>query len=155
MESRTIAEIQKVLPHRYPFLLVDRVLEIRRGADLTSKVGCRVHAIKNVTIGEGFFQGHFPHQPIMPGVLILEAMAQAGALAYFDPNEPPSDVAIAAVHSAKFRRPVIPGDRLELLVEIIRDRKNMVVIKCEAVVDSQKVAEAEIMAYVSSRGVLF
>lgn len=146
-----VVKIQEILPHRFPFLLVDRVLEVHAGEDEETRVGRKIKALKNVTIGESHFVGHFPKKPVMPGVLIIEAMAQAGALAFFDRARGEADVAIASVNDAKFRKPVVPGDTLILEAEIKKYRRNMVVIVCSASVDNQRVAEAEIMAYVNYR----
>lgn len=146
-----VVKIQEILPHRFPFLLVDRVLEIKPGADASTRVGRKVKALKNVTVGEAHFVGHFPKRPVMPGVLIVEAMAQAGALAFFDPSYQDVDVAITSVNNAKFRRPVVPGDQLILTAEITKHRRQMVAISCEAHVDNIKVAEAEIMAFINYR----
>jgi beta-hydroxyacyl-ACP dehydratase FabZ len=126
---------------------VDRVLELKPGATGT-RVGRKVRALKNVTVGESHFVGHFPDRPVMPGVLIVEAMAQAGALAFFDPTYKDVNVAIAAVNRAKFRKPVVPGDSLILCAEIKKHKAQMVVIQCEAYVDDVRVAEAEILAFV-------
>lgn len=146
-----VVRIQEILPHRFPFLLVDRVLKVEAGDDASSRVGRKIKALKNVTIGEAHFVGHFPKRPVMPGVLIIEAMAQAGALAFFDPQSSEVDVAIASVSDAKFRKPVVPGDTLILEAEVKKHRRQMVVISCSASVENQKVAEAEIMAYVNYR----
>ena len=112
----TIAEIQKILPHRYPFLLVDRIVE----QDENHIVG-----IKNVTINEPFFQGHFPGFPVMPGVLITEAMAQVGAILFLAiMEEPRKNIAyLAGIDKARFRRPVVPGDQLRIEIEVLRMRK--------------------------------
>ncbi len=111
-----IHQILKQLPHRYPFLLVDRVLELEKGKTLK--------ALKNVTMNEPFFEGHFPHRPVMPGVLMLEALAQAAALLAFDAlNTSPNDETVyyfAGIDGARFKRPVEPGDQLILEVELLR-----------------------------------
>ncbi len=146
-----VVQIQEILPHRFPFLLVDRVLELTPGANAETRVGRKIVALKNVTVGEAHFVGHFPKRPVMPGVLIVEAMAQAGALAFFDPSYKDVDVAITSVNDAKFRLPVVPGDQLILHAEIKKHRKPMVAISCVARVNDKTVAEAEIMAYVSYR----
>lgn len=146
-----VVRIQEILPHRFPFLLVDRVLEVQEGPDPSSRVGRKVKALKNVTVGEPHFVGHFPQKPVMPGVLIIEAMAQTGALAFFDPKTSEVDVAIASINDAKFRVPVVPGDSLVLEAEVKKYRRQMVVLACQAHVENQKVAEAEIMAYVNFR----
>lgn len=142
-----VVEIQKILPHRFPFLLVDKVVELHEAPDKESRVGRRIVAVKNVTVGESHFVGHFPKRPVMPGVLIIEALAQAGALAFFDPRGGEYDVAIAGINNARFRRPVVPGDTLMLYAKVTKLRGQMVVLECEAQVDGQKVAEAELLAF--------
>lgn len=141
----TISDIMRILPHRFPFLLVDRVEELIQPPD-GGVAGRKIRAIKNVTFNEPFFPGHFPHRPVMPGVLQIEALAQLAALACVDPNGPPMDVAIAGIDGARFRKPVVPGDQLELSAEVVRIRSSMVVVKCEARVDGQVVCEAELIA---------
>ncbi len=132
-----VEEIQRVLPHRYPFLLVDRIVEIEPGK--------RVVGIKNVTYNEPFFQGHFPGNPVMPGVLIIEAMAQVGAYASLNYPEVQGKIAyLAAVDRARFRRPVVPGDQLRIEVELIRMRGNLGRIECRAYVEGKPVADAEL-----------
>jgi 3-hydroxyacyl-[acyl-carrier-protein] dehydratase len=151
----TCREILEILPHRFPFLLVDKVVSWEKGPKEDNRGGQKIVAIKNVTFNEPFFPGHFPGLPIMPGVLQLEALAQAACLAYYRRGDPPMDFFIAACNEAKFRRPVVPGDRLELHAEILRDRGSMLVIKCEGKVDGQTVVESEILAKVAlkaSRG---
>ncbi|MCM2282538.1 MAG: 3-hydroxyacyl-ACP dehydratase FabZ, partial [Bdellovibrionaceae bacterium] len=138
-------EIMRILPHRFPFLLVDRVDELVRGPG-PNRIGTKIRAIKNVTFNEPFFPGHFPHRPVMPGVLQLEAMAQAAALACVDKDGVKMDVAIAAVDNARFRRPVVPGDTMELTAEVTKDRGQILQIRCEARVRGQVVAEMEVMA---------
>ena len=140
LESMDILELMKLLPHRYPFLLVDRIVAIDED---NSAVG-----IKNVTVNEPHFQGHFPGHPVMPGVLIVEAMAQtAGAICirHVALAEPPL-VYFMTIDNAKFRRPVVPGDRLELHVRKLKRRGTLWRFACEALVDGGKVAEAEISA---------
>ena len=135
-----INEIMKTLPHRYPFLLVDRVKEL--------ELNKRIVAIKNVTINEPFFQGHFPGHPIMPGVLIIEAMAQVGGILAYK-SEPETEgkvVYFMGIDKAKFRRPVVPGDTLEFVLEVIKQRRNIWVFKAQAFVDGERAAEAEIKA---------
>ncbi|MDT8318016.1 MAG: 3-hydroxyacyl-ACP dehydratase FabZ [bacterium] len=138
-----VNEIMKNLPHRYPFLLVDRVKEL--------EINKRIVAIKNVTINEPFFQGHFPGHPIMPGVLIVEAMAQVGGvLAYrSQPDTEGKVVYFMGIDKAKFRRPVVPGDRLEFVLEVIKQRRDIWVFKAEAFVDGERAAEAEIKATIA------
>ena len=142
-------EILEVLPHRFPFLLVDKVVKWEPGPDAKSRAGQKIVAIKNVTFNEPFFPGHFPGLPIMPGVLQVEAMAQAACLAYYRRGDPPMDFFIAAVNEGKFRKPVIPGDTLELNAEIVKDRGSMTVIKAWGKVNGAVVVEAEILAKVS------
>jgi 3-hydroxyacyl-[acyl-carrier-protein] dehydratase len=137
----------KLLPHRFPFLLVDRVDELHKPAG-PSRVGRRIRALKNVTINEPFFPGHFPHRPVMPGVLQIEAMAQCAALAVAEIDGEKLDVAIAGVNDARFRRPVVPGDTLVLEAEILKDRSGILVIRCSAKVDGHVACEAEVIAKV-------
>lgn len=134
-----INEILNLLPHRYPFLLVDRVLEFEEAK--------RIVAIKNVTLNEPFFQGHFPGRPIMPGVLILEAMAQAGGvLAFKSFPEMKGSVFFTGIDGARFRKPVIPGDQLKLVVDVVKHRREIWVFEAKAYVENDVVAEARIMA---------
>jgi 3-hydroxyacyl-[acyl-carrier-protein] dehydratase len=139
----TIVDILKLLPHRFPFLLVDRVEELVK-PEGPSRVGRKIRALKNVTINEPFFPGHFPHRPVMPGVLQIEAMAQVAALSCID--TPDMDVAIAGIDSARFRRPVVPGDQLEMTAEVKRDRSMMIIVECVAKVNGQVVCEATLIA---------
>ncbi|MBS1140707.1 MAG: 3-hydroxyacyl-[acyl-carrier-protein] dehydratase [Proteobacteria bacterium] len=136
-----INEIMQHLPHRYPFLLVDRVLEIDPGKS--------IHAYKNVTINEPFFVGHFPHHPVMPGVLIMEALAQAaGILSFKSMDEKPSPDTVfyfAGIDEARFKKPVMPGDQLHLHVEIERQMRGVWKYKAEARVDGQLAASAKLM----------
>ncbi len=139
-----IKEIQKFLPHRYPFLLVDRIVEIEPG---TKAIG-----IKNVTVNEEFFQGHFPGQPIMPGVLIIEAMAQvAGLLAFRSGVTVGKSVYFMSIEKAKFRRPVVPGDQLRLEIHILQQRGNVWRFSGSASVGEKVAAEAEFTAMVTDR----
>jgi 3-hydroxyacyl-[acyl-carrier-protein] dehydratase len=134
-----IYEIMQLLPHSYPFLLLDRVLEYE-----PSK---RIVGIKNVTINEPFFTGHFPQKPIMPGVLIIEAMAQAGGvLAFKSFPDKKGSVLFTSIDNARFRKPVIPGDQLKLVVEVIKHLKEIWLFEGKAFVDNDLVAEAKIMA---------
>ena len=142
MSSMDINEIMAYLPHRFPFLLVDRVISLEPGKSIV--------ALKNVSMNEPFFPGHFPKHPVMPGVLILEALAQAAALLSFKtvadmPNED-SVVYFAGIDAARFKKPVMPGDQLILHVEILRNLKGIWKYATYAEVDGQRVAEAEMMA---------
>lgn len=143
LQSMDILKLMKLLPHRYPFLLVDRIVDID-GDD--SAVG-----IKNVTVNEPHFQGHFPGLPVMPGVLIIEAMAQtAGAICMLKTaQDRPSRVYFMTIDNAKFRRPVVPGDRMEIHVKKVKNRGNIWRFACAAMVDGGKVAEAQISAMLS------
>jgi 3-hydroxyacyl-[acyl-carrier-protein] dehydratase len=136
-----IHEILKQLPHRYPILLVDRVLEIDKGK--------RIKALKNVSINEPHFLGHFPHRPVMPGVLMLEALAQAAALLSFDAQGVSPDnktvYYFAGIDSARFKRPVEPGDQLILDVELLRSKSGIFKFKGLASVNGEVAAEAELM----------
>lgn len=139
----TIKDIQKIMPHRYPFLLVDRILELE---PMKRAVG-----LKNVTINEPFFQGHFPGQPIMPGVLVVEAMAQVGGVAMLCSEEFRGHLALfAGIDRAKFRRPVVPGDQLLMTVTVLKIRGTMGKVWAEARVDGQVVAEGELLFALSS-----
>lgn len=140
LNSFDIQEILKLLPHRYPMLLVDRVLDYKPGEYL--------HAIKNVTANEPIFTGHFPNQPIFPGVLILEAMAQATGLLGFKTVENRSENELylfAAVDEARFKHPVTPGDTMHLHVTFLKERRNMWKFAVEAKVDDKVVCTAELM----------
>lgn len=144
-----IEQILHQLPHRYPFLMVDRVLEWERGK--------RLVAVKNVTINEPFFQGHYPHFPVMPGVLIIEAMAQAGGLAVAaDPDSDDPDETLvpllAAVNQAKFRKMVRPGDQLVIEIEVLRARSRIVKVAAKAEVDGETAAESELTFVLTKRG---
>ena len=144
--SIDILELMKLLPHRYPFLLLDRIVDVDGDNSATG--------IKNVTFNEPHFQGHFPGQPVMPGVLIVEAMAQvAGAISLKAAgSDQPSLVYFLTIDGAKFRKPVIPGDRLEIKVRKIKKRGNIVRFACEAFVDGTMTAEAEIQAMLAPAG---
>ena len=139
--SIDIRKILSFLPHRYPFLLVDRVLECIPGQ--------KIKALKNVTFNEPFFQGHFPETPIMPGVLIVEALAQAGGVLFMANREKRSERTLMyfmGLDKVKFRKPVVPGDQLILEVEIIKLRAKVIKLAGIAKVDDQVAAEAELMA---------
>jgi 3-hydroxyacyl-[acyl-carrier-protein] dehydratase len=136
-----IHEILKRLPHRYPFLLVDRVLELEKGK--------RIKALKNVTMNEPYFVGHFPHRPVMPGVMILEALAQAAAILAFDNiGVFPDDKTVfyfAGIDAARFKRPVEPGDQLVLNATLDRMKAGIVKFTAQATVDGAIAAEAELL----------
>ncbi len=136
-----IQEILDFLPHRYPFLMIDRVLSCDPGKSIV--------ALKNVTINEPFFPGHYPHHPVMPGVLVIEAMAQAAALMSFKSlATKPDDNTVyyfVGIDGARFKRPVVPGDQLIIKVETIRNARGLWKFKARAEVDGQLAAEAEIM----------
>lgn len=142
-----IRTIMSLLPHRYPFLLVDRVVALEPGE--------KIHAYKCVSINEPFFQGHFPGEPVMPGVLIIEAMAQAGGLMVLH-QFPPEKLEgmlflFTAIENARFRRPVYPGDRLDLHCRLLRHKFKLWRIAGQAYVGDQLVAEAELSAAVTER----
>ena len=140
MEPLDVRAIMEIIPHRYPFLLVDRVLELEEGK--------RIVALKNVAFNEPFFQGHFPGNPIMPGVLVVEAMAQAGAilLLHSRPESRGKVVYFAGIDRAKFRRPVVPGDVVRLEVEVLKLRSRTCLMRGKAYVGQSLVAEAEIFS---------
>lgn len=141
-----IHEILKYLPHRYPFLLVDRVLECEPGK--------RISALKNVTINEPFFPGHFPHHPVMPGVLIIEALAQAAAILSFKSMDTQPDEQsvyyFVGIDGARFKRPVSAGDQLILNVEITRTVKGIWKYSAQALVDGKVATEAELMCTIKA-----
>ncbi|RMG49947.1 MAG: 3-hydroxyacyl-[acyl-carrier-protein] dehydratase FabZ [Acidobacteria bacterium] len=140
-----IAEIMQILPHRYPFLLVDRIIEFEPRQ--------RIVGIKNVTINEPFFQGHFPETPVMPGVLILEAMAQtAGVLMYHEVTDHRTKLMyFTGLDKVRWRQPVFPGDTLRLELTVLRIRSRYIKLRGEAFVDGQLVAEAEITSLLVDR----
>ena len=140
-----VNEIQKILPHRYPFLFVDAIVEMERLK--------RVVGVKNVTINESHFQGHFPGQPIMPGVLIIEAMAQTGGLLLLQevPDREKKLLYFVAVDGARFRRPVVPGDQLKVEMKVISWRGDFCKLDGRATVDGQLAAEATLMCKMVDR----
>ena len=145
MNTLGIREIMDRIPHRYPFLLVDRVVELVPGQ--------RIVAIKNVTMNEPFFEGHFPGAPVMPGVLIIEALAQAGAVLLLSdiPDRASKLVYFTGIDEARFRRPVVPGDRIELTMEVLKLRARTCKMRGTAFVDGELAAEAEIMSALVDR----
>ena len=143
-----ITQIHSILPHRYPFLLVDRIVDYEPGK--------RVVGVKNVTLNEPFFAGHFPGAPVMPGVLIVEAMAQtAGVMMLASlPDRETKLVFFTGIDGAKFRRPVVPGDQLRLELTVLRLRPRYIKLRGEAYVDGQLVAEAEISSALVDRSIV-
>jgi len=143
MAGLDIAAIRETLPHRYPFLLVDRITEMEESR--------RIVGIKNVTVNEPFFQGHFPDRPIMPGVLILEAMAQTGGVLAFKSSTATSRpvVYLTGVEGAKFRKPVVPGDQLRFEIDVLKKRPPFWKMQGRAYVGSELVCEAELTAMVT------
>ena len=141
MEKKDIQEILRLLPHRYPFLLVDKIVEFESGKYLK--------AIKNVSVNEPFFPGHFPERPVFPGVMIIEALAQAtGLLAFEYTGRTPTSTSLfylCAVDNARFKQPVIPGDQIELSVEFVKAVRGIWKFKAQASVDGNVVASADLM----------
>ncbi len=139
-----ISEILAVLPHRYPFLLIDRVLEMDENT---------IRAVKNVTFNEPHFQGHFPGAPVMPGVLVVEAMAQAGGFLLLSQVEDRDDKLIyfTGIDKCRFRKPVVPGDQLIFEVEVLARRTSFAKIRGRALVDGEVVCEAEMMSALGNR----
>jgi 3-hydroxyacyl-[acyl-carrier-protein] dehydratase len=141
MNAMEIHQILKYLPHRFPMLLIDRVIECEAGQ--------RIKALKNVSINEPFFPGHYPHSPVMPGVLVIEAMAQAAAiLSFVTMNQVPNDQSMyyfVGIDGARFKKPVLPGDQLVLDVEISRTARGVWKYAAKGSVDGRVVAEAELM----------
>ena len=139
----SIDEIRERLPHRYPFLMIDRVLELEEGV--------RVVALKNVTVNEPFFQGHYPQVPVMPGVMQVEAMAQAGGLAAGGAREGVIPL-LAAVDKVKFRKVVRPGDQLLITAQILRARRQVVKVSAKGEVEGEKVTEGELTFMLAEEG---
>lgn len=140
-EDIDIVEILKVLPHRYPFVMVDRILSL----DMDNEVV----GLKNVTINEPYFQGHFPGKPVMPGVLILEGLAQVGGImAYYSNPEAIGKKLLffAGIDKARFRKPVVPGDQLIFTLQLVKKKRSVMVMSAQAKVDGNVVAQAELMA---------
>ena len=137
--------IRKIIPHRYPFLLIDKILEVKPGESVV--------AIKNVSVNEPFFQGHFPHRSIMPGVLILEGMAQAGAFLLLHTTENPESafMYLGGIEKARFRKPVLPGDQLRFELRLLKFRLGSCKFEGKAYVDDTLVAEATFLSVVGDR----
>ena len=131
-----INEIMQIIPHRYPFLMVDRIIEV--------EYGVRAVGIKNVTINEPFFQGHYPNHPVMPGVLIVEAMAQVSGFMLLDGTSENKLPYFTGIDNVKFRQPVVPGDQLRLEATMLKTRKNVAKVECKALVDGEVVTEGEL-----------
>ncbi|HHZ98941.1 MAG TPA: 3-hydroxyacyl-ACP dehydratase FabZ [Candidatus Marinimicrobia bacterium] len=140
-----INAIKKILPHRYPFLLIDRILEMKPGKSLT--------AIKNVSVSEPFFQGHFPNQPVMPGVLIIEAMAQAGSFLLLHTTDEPEKklMYFSGIDKSRFRRQVYPGDQIFFKVDLLKLKMGTCKLQGTAYVDDQVVAEATFITTIGDR----
>ena len=140
-----IKEIQSIIPHRYPMLLIDRVVEIEPLK--------RIVAIKNITVNEEVFEGHFPGAPVFPGVMIIEAMAQTGAVLLFReiPNREEKLLYFTGIEEARFRRPVVPGDQLRLEATVLKYRMGYAKLRAEATVDGQVVAEATITSVLADK----
>jgi 3-hydroxyacyl-[acyl-carrier-protein] dehydratase len=151
--QETVFDIRKIfelLPHRFPFLLVDRVTSLIE-APAGTRVGAKAEGIKNVTFNEPYFPGHFPDMPVMPGVLQIEAMAQLAAISFYREGDPPMNFLIAGVQDARFRKPVVPGDQLKISSSIVKERGPIFIVATQCHVDGELVAEATIMAHVSPR----
>ncbi len=143
MAELDIRQIMEILPHRYPFLLIDRIVELEPGV--------RAVGYKNITYNEPIFTGHFPNNPLFPGVLMIEAMAQLGGAVLLEPGEFSRKTPyLAGINKAKFRRPVVPGDRLMMEVQLLRHRRNIGWVSAEANVDGQLVCAAELMFSIAS-----
>lgn len=137
-------EIQNILPHRFPFLMVDRIIELEPNV--------KAVGLKNITVNEPFFQGHFPNYPIMPGVLVVEAMAQVAGVLAFRSGVKGKFVYFMSIEKAKFRKPVLPGDQLRLEIKVLHQRNNVWRFSGEAFVDGKLISEAEFTAMVSDEG---
>jgi len=140
-----VVDIMKKLPHRYPFLLVDKIIAMEPNVSITG--------IKNVTINEPFFQGHFPGQPIMPGVLIIEAMAQVGGVLAFSTSTDAKSVFFMSIEKARFRKPVVPGDQLKMELRVVQQRGNVWRLSGVAKVDDKVVAEADFTAMLTNKDI--
>lgn len=144
----TIQDIQRILPHQYPFLLIDRIIKKIDPESVKDRRGAQVWAIKNVSINEPYFQGHFPGRPIMPGVLLIEAMAQTSAFACSKKNEVFKTIFITGLKSVRFRKPVYPGYQLIIHSKVLKQKKSFFIIQSNVCFDEKLMAEAEIMAHV-------
>ncbi len=143
MPDIDIRQIMEILPHRYPLLLVDRILELEPGV--------RARGFKNITYNEPVFTGHFPGNPLFPGVYMIEAMAQLGGCVVLEPGEFSRKVPyLAGINNAKFRRPVVPGDRLMMEVRLVKHKRNIGWVEAEAKVDDQLAVAAELMFSIAS-----
>lgn len=143
MIMMNVNEIMKLLPHRYPFLLVDRITDLKPGVSATG--------LKNVTMNEPFFQGHFPGQPIMPGVLIIEAMAQVAGVMAFRSGMEGKSVYFMSIDNVKFRRPIVPGDQVIMDIKVLKQRGNVWKFSGSATVEGKVVSEAEFTAMVTDK----
>jgi len=143
-----IEELMKILPHRYPFLLIDRIIKLDPAPASGSWEGRKGTAIKNVTFNEPFFPGHFPGRPIMPGVLVIEAMAQTAGIVGYRPPVPgqPVEVIFLGIDNARFRKLVVPGDQVRFELVVTKDRGSIFAFHGEAFVDNELVAEADLLA---------
>lgn len=146
--SLEIDQILQILPHRHPFVLIDRVLELNE-PEGNERVGRSVKVVKNVSFNEPHFAGHFPHRAVMPGVLIIESMAQAAAIACWRASDPQMDVAIARISEVRIRRPVVPGDQLVIHGKVVKDRGQMIAIDLTAHVGDELVTEIQLLASVT------
>ena len=145
-----IRKIMSLLPHRHPFVLIDKVIEVFDPGN-ANRVGMKAVGIKNVTFNEPFFPGHFPDNPIMPGVLQIEAMAQLAALSFYRKDDPAMEFMIASIQGAKFRRPVVPGDVLKITSEIIKVKGPMIMVSVKCEVDGELVTEADMLAHAAPK----
>ena len=146
-KSISIVEVQKKIPHRFPFLFVDRILSFEYGPDPGKRVGRKIHARKNVSINEAFFAGHFPDRPILPGVLQVEIMAQTGAIACVAGEEDKKmDVLIAKINHAKFKQIVTPGDVLDVYAEVVSEKKFILSVGAKIFCEDQLVSECQVVA---------
>tara|TARA_B100000749_G_scaffold280896_1_gene280680 strand:- start:51729 stop:52211 length:483 start_codon:yes stop_codon:yes gene_type:complete len=142
----SVNQVKKMLPQRYPFLMVDRVIEVVPSASQDGFTGRKVVIQKNVSVNEPYFNGHFPDYPLLPGVMQVEGMAQACAVCSYTGKNEGQEMVITGINKARFRRPVVPGDILKIEATIIRYRSKIAIFHCIAMVDGEVVSEAEIMA---------